>query len=31
MVKYLKPCLINPINVTATNINKAIIRVTIIY
>ena len=30
MLKYLKPCLAKPIMVTATKINKAIIKVTII-
>ena len=30
ILKYLKPCFIKPITVTATKINKAIIKVTII-
>ena len=30
ILKYLKPCLTNPIIVTATKINNAIIKVTII-
>ena len=30
ILKYLKPCLANPIIVTAIKINKAIIKVTII-